>query len=186
VKAQRKKARSRVKPLHRKEQTQGPLRGSPFRPARQRVGSKVHAQLLQMRNKLREQLESRIKERTHFLHLIENASTEVIQRPDGSRIKVRSIDPMTDRMDWDNERGIARVGYEIQRIDELLSPTRGRPPEPIYECALQDQQLDRNLTVADLARKYLPGYFPDRKDSAIEMIRQGLRRAKRKKIKNIP
>jgi hypothetical protein len=186
VKAQRKKTRSRVKPLHRKEQSQDPLSDCNFRTARQRVGSKVRAQLLQMRDTLSEQLESRIKERTRLLHLTNNAPTEVIQRPDGSRIKVRSIDPMTDRIDWDNERELARLGYEIQRIDELLSPTRGRPPEPIYEYALQDQQLDPNLTITDLARKYLPCYFPDREDSAIEMMRQGLRRAKRKKLKNIP
>lgn len=133
-----------------------------------------------------DRLHELLKNRAQFVKEMERQPITTVRTLDGSEVKVRPIDPITDRMDWDNEREIARVRYEIHKVDELLHPTKGRPREPIYESALRDLGANPSLTIADLARTYLPAYFPDRKDSAIEVMRQGLRRARRKKIENIP
>jgi len=98
-----------------------------------------------------------------------------------------------DRADWDNEREITRLQYEIRKIDELLHPPTGRPRGSEYERAFREKQGNPTLTNRDLARKYFPICFTDKKDSekseaektreecAVEMMRQGLRRLHKSK-----
>jgi hypothetical protein len=148
---------------------------------RNRVGSKARQALLEERKQLSEHHNQLVEQRSRFVSAIEGRPIEMIRTPDGSEIKVRCSDPMIDRMDWDNEREIAYLKYKIRKIEELLNPARGRPRESIYELAFRDQHFDPSLTVAHLAEKYLPIYFPERKDSAIGMMRQGLRRVRRRK-----
>ena len=127
---------------------------------RKRVGSKVRLALSEKRKNLVQHLDQLLASRTRLVDVIKNQPIEIIRAPDGLKIKVRSCDPMVDQMDWDNEREIARVTYEICKIDELLNPVKGRPRDSMYESAFQDQQVDPNITVAELAQKYFPCTFP--------------------------
>jgi hypothetical protein len=158
-----------------------PKRKKLSQSARKRVGSKVRLALFKKKNELGQRLIQLMEHRSRLVNVITSEPVTGIITPDGSVIKARLIDPIVDRMDRDNEREIGRVQYEISKLDQLLSPPRGRAREPIYEAAFQDKNANPSLTVLELAQKYLQEYFPNRKESAVEMMRQGMRRASKRK-----
>ncbi len=80
----------------------------------------------------------------------------------------------------DLNREIGRLQYELRKIEFLLSPREGAPiPEEIYQQAGRDKLDNPELTTRQLAERYFPHYFPDRANSAIRMMDQGLRRVAR-------
>jgi hypothetical protein len=110
---------------------------------------------------------------------IEKAPTREINHG-GVRRVLRMSDPAVCRMLEDTERQISLCTLEIREAEVLLSPPRGRPPEAIYRQALRDLEAQPNLTTRQLAVKYLPHYFPDRAEWALNMMKEGLRRARRR------
>lgn len=112
---------------------------------------------------------------------IESAPIKTVLRPDGTKLRVRLSDPYFDRLFDDNERAIGSLRVELAEARFLLSPPRGRPPDRIYELALEEKERNPELTDRQLAEKYLPNYFPDRTDYACEMIRSGLNRARQRR-----
>jgi hypothetical protein len=104
----------------------------------------------------------------------------------GIIIKLNQVD-MSNSMDVRNyhdlNREIGRLQYDLTKIEFLLSPPKGRPPERIYDQALSERLDNPNLTPHQLAECHFPFYFPERADAAIRMMDQGLRRATRRAMK---
>ena len=91
------------------------------------------------------------------------------------------MDPMLDRMDEDCAREINRLERETAAIDMLLNPPIGRPRERIYYKALLEKEEDPSLTIRNLAEKYLPLYFPEHAEEAIDAMRHGIASARKRK-----
>ena len=99
----------------------------------------------------------------------------------GRKLKARSIvSEEVYRAHHDSLRELGRIAYEIREIESLLHPSRGREQETIYQKAQRDRVANPRLTVRQLAEKYIPHYFPNRADSAIRMMDEGLRRARKR------
>ena len=99
---------------------------------------------------------------------------------DGTKWKVRLSDPMLDRVYEDTQRAIGMLSREFIETEFMLSPPKGHPPERIYRQALRDRETNPQLSVRDLAEKYLPIYFPEHAEHGIKAMEQGLRRARRR------
>lgn len=100
----------------------------------------------------------------------------------GQKLEVRRVvSEQVDRAYNDSLRELGRVWHEIRETESLLHPSRGREKELIYQQAWQDRAANPRLSVRLLAERYFPHYFPNRAESAIRMMDQGLRRLTRKK-----
>jgi hypothetical protein len=170
----------------RKKPIRYPVKSKIQAGQRKRVGSKVHLALLENKNRLLNLLDEMAVQAQEYEAGRNTWPIKEHQISSGKIVKVRVIeDPILDRMNDDLCREMNWLSYEVEKIDRLLNPPTSRPRETIYDQALLDLQSDLALTIPVLAEKYYPNYFPNRAGVAIEMMRQGIGRARRRNPKHL-
>jgi hypothetical protein len=92
-----------------------------------RLGDKARLRLVEDRDLLIQRINALKEQDSLIRERIENQPIEEIRRPDGLLLKVRAVDPMTDRLYDDIGREINRCKYELSKVNFLLFPPRGRP-----------------------------------------------------------
>jgi hypothetical protein len=170
-----------ILPKSRKKPTRRRVKSKIQVGQRKRVGSKVHVALLKDKSRLLNLLDEMAEQAQEYQARRETWPIKDHQLSSGRKVKVRVIEnPVIDRMDDDLCAEMNRLRYEIEKIDRLLNPPTGRPREEVYDQALQDLLSDPTLAIPELAKRYYPNFFPDRAGAAIQMMRQGVGRARRR------
>lgn len=161
-------------PKNKRERASAPKSRRLSRRSKEMLIAKVHF--------LKDHLKQLEEQDERLTAEIEKAPMSDITYADGRHIVVRMSDPELVRMSEDTGGGeICRCKQELTEAEFMLSPPKGHPPDRIYRLALRDRESQPTLTVTQLAQKYLPHYFPGRSNSAVRMMDEGLRRARKRK-----
>ena len=110
-----------------------------------------------------------------------------VREPFLQKYRSDPYDLMAERMAEDIQRTIDRMQLDLRETEYLLHPPKGRMKDRIYDLALRELESNPDLPLRTLAKKYFPNYFPDRADSAVAMLWQGMnrrRKARKKPIKS--
>jgi len=92
-----------------------------------RLGDVARRRLIEDRDRLIQRINALKEQDSAIRKRIESQPIEEIRRPDGLLLKVRAVDPMTDRLYDDIGREINGCEYELNKLNSLLFPPMGRP-----------------------------------------------------------